>query len=308
VADPRPLTRASPCPGAALYLGDCRDVLPALPGGSFDLVFTDPPYPEISRSYGRWTEAEWWGLMRAVVPECMRLLKPTGSAVFVLQPNSERVGRMRTWLWEFMLWVGKEWGIVQDAWWWNHTAMVTEGAGTKDMLRPSLKACVWVGPPDCFRDQEQVLWQESDRNKAERLAGRCTTKSRPSGWRGDGKAPRRKKDVTLYGAAGRRGGVTPFNVVVTGGCNRWEDGGGSHGHSASTPRPLCDFWVRYLCPPGGAVLDPFSGTATTGLAALKHGCDYVGIEAVPEYHATARRRLADAAGPLFATPTPAAGG
>lgn len=78
--------------------GDCREVLPTLPSASVDCVITDPPYPHIRRSYGYWTEAEWFDLMRAVVPQCMRVLKPTGSAVFILQPNSERVGRMRLWL------------------------------------------------------------------------------------------------------------------------------------------------------------------------------------------------------------------
>jgi hypothetical protein len=128
-----------------LHHGDCTAVLPTMPAASVDAVITDPPYPCIDREYGRWTEEEWFALMRVVVPECMRVLKPSGSAVFILQPNSERVGRMRTWLWEFMLWVGKEWGIVQDAWWWNHAALPVGGAITKGLLRASLKACVWVG-------------------------------------------------------------------------------------------------------------------------------------------------------------------
>jgi site-specific DNA-methyltransferase (adenine-specific) len=30
--------------GVAIYLGDCRDIIPALPSDSVDLVLTDPPY------------------------------------------------------------------------------------------------------------------------------------------------------------------------------------------------------------------------------------------------------------------------
>jgi hypothetical protein len=281
-----------PCPGAALYLGDCRDVLPALPAGSFDLVFTDPPYPEISRSYGRWTEAEWWEMMRTVVPECMRLLKPAGSAVFVLQPNSERVGRMRTWHLKFELWVAEAWGVVQDAYWWNYvTAPTVHCQRTRGLMRGSVKRCVWVGPADCFRDQAGVLWQESSRSPealGRGMARRCV----PSG--------HSVRMERVARAAAERGGVTPYNLLPMSGGNNEHEGNG-----ATTPPALCSWWVRYLCPPGGAVLDPFSGTATTGLAALKHGCDYVGVEAVPEYHATAYRRLADAAGPLFATPATA---
>jgi DNA modification methylase len=284
-----------PCPGAALYLGDCREVLPALPSGSFDLCFTDPPYPEISRSYGRWTEAGWWDLMRAVVPECMRVLKSSGSAVFVLQPNSERVGRMRTWHLEFELWVAKAWGVVQNAYWWNTAAMPGNYGG---LMRPSVKPCVWFGPAGCWRDQGAVLWDGAGMNATverchqARSAGRETSAS--------GRGVHRQR---VWEASRRRGGVTPFNLIpTTHGQGASAEVAGSYGHGAGTPRLLCDFWVRYLCPPGGSVLDPFSGTATTGLAALKYGCDYVGIEQVPEYHATACRRLAEAAGPLFATP------
>jgi DNA modification methylase len=230
--------------------------------------------------------------MRAVVPECMRVLKPTGSAVFILQPNSERVGRMRTWLWEFMAWVGKEWGIVQDAYWWNTASLPLGGSSEYGLLRPSLKPCIWVGPPDCYRNQDDVLWVESHRNYEERAAGTNGTTRRPSGLR-----IRQKKIFAR--AAERDGGVTPFNVLPIPNTNR-SSSAGAHGHGAGTPGKLCSWWLRYLCPPGGAVLDPFGGSGTVGLDALKHGADCTLIEAVPEYVDIARRRLAEADGPLFA--------
>jgi hypothetical protein len=275
----------------ALHLGDARDVLPALPAGTFDACICDPPYPCIKRSYGMLTEAEWHDLMHAVVPEVRRVLKPKGSAVFVLQPNSERVGRMRTWLWDFLSWVGREWGVVQDHYWWNPETLPVGGAPNHGLCRPSVKTCVWVGPEDCHRDQGAVLWEESERNKAMRLGSRAVRGS-PSGRTVDN---RRMGDAAL-----KRGGVTPFNLLPLGGCNRWEDGGGAHGHGASTPPALCDWWTRYLTPPGGAVLDPFAGSGTTGVAALRRGCAFVGVERVPEYVEIARRRLAEAEGPLFA--------
>ena len=53
-------------------------------------------------------------LMKSVVGESRRILKPKGSAVFVLQPNYESLGKMRLWLWEFVVWAGREWNLVQD--------------------------------------------------------------------------------------------------------------------------------------------------------------------------------------------------
>jgi site-specific DNA-methyltransferase (adenine-specific) len=273
-----------------LILGDCCEVLPTIASASVDCVITDPPYPHIKREYGFWTEAEWLALMRAVVPECMRVLKPTGSAVFVLQPNSERVGRMRTWLWDFMSWVGKTWGVVQDAYWWNYTAIPVGGANSAGLLRPSVKACVWIGSDDCYRNQPAVFWDESEGNRIDRAASRVRLGERYKGPAGRGVNYR-----SFRLAAERRGGVTPFNLIPV-------RNTGSGGHSAATPDELCDWWTRYLCPPGGTVLDPFAGSGTTGVAAVKRGCDYVGVERIPKYFEIAERRIAEATPehPLFA--------
>ena len=55
--------------------------------------------------------------MREVVTEGRRALKSTGSMVVILQPNFEKVGSMRLWLWEFIVWAGREWNLIQDVYW-----------------------------------------------------------------------------------------------------------------------------------------------------------------------------------------------
>jgi site-specific DNA-methyltransferase (adenine-specific) len=42
------------------------------------------------------------------------------------------------------------------------------------------------------------------------------------------------------------------------------------------------------------VLDPFSGSGTTGLVAVANRSNYIGIELNPEYAAMSRRRLEEA--------------
>jgi hypothetical protein len=46
------------------------------------------------------------------------------------------------------------------------------------------------------------------------------------------------------------------------------------------------------CPPGGVVLDPFSGIGTTGLAARQLGRKYIGIDVNPAFHDIAASRAA----------------
>ena len=105
-----------------LYHGDCLEVMRGMPDNSVEAVVTDPPYAEIDRKYGRLTETKWHTLMDATVAEVRRILKPNGSAVFIMQPNSERVGRMRLWVFRFIVKHGESWNLVQDAWWWNYLA------------------------------------------------------------------------------------------------------------------------------------------------------------------------------------------
>lgn len=265
-----------------LILGDCTEVLPNLPDHSFDCVVTDPPYPMIKRDYGMMTESAWFDMMQIVVSESRRLLKPTGSAVFILQPNSEKVGKMRLWLWEFMVWAGKEWGIVQDAYWWNYTAIPTAGATMGGLMRGSVKPCIWVGDNTCHRNQDTVLWSQAAGGSMDRYYHRWSNEKSPSG-----QSVVKKR---MQESIDRKGGVTPFNLLPIPNANS-TNSAGSHGHGAGTPYELAHWWIRYICPPGGAVLDPFAGSGTMGLAARDLGCQYTGIEKMDKHYATMTSRL-----------------
>ncbi|ROR97815.1 site-specific DNA-methyltransferase (cytosine-N4-specific) [Salana multivorans] len=64
-------------------------------------------------------------------------------------------------------------------------------------------------------------------------------------------------------------------------------------HFATMPPALAERCILAGCKPGGTVLDPFSGSGTTGLAAAKHGHPYVGIDLNADYlDMSLRTRLA----------------
>lgn len=58
----------------------------------------------------------------------------------------------------------------------------------------------------------------------------------------------------------------------------------SAGHCAPYPIELARRCIAIGCQPGGVVLDPFSGSGTTGEAALQLGCRYIGIDGNAAYH------------------------
>lgn len=57
----------------------------------------------------------------------------------------------------------------------------------------------------------------------------------------------------------------------------------SAAHFAVYPIAIPERAILAGCKPGGVVLDPFSGSGTTGLAATKHGRKYVGIDLSSDY-------------------------
>lgn len=63
-------------------------------------------------------------------------------------------------------------------------------------------------------------------------------------------------------------------------------------HPAPYPPALAEWVGKLICPQGGTILDPFSGSASTGVACIRNGWDYIGIEAMSEYAAMSRKRLA----------------
>jgi DNA methylase len=278
-----PAERQARIEAATFIHGDCRKELKKIASNSINTIVTDPIYPEVNKEYGRITERDWQDLMRCIVSEARRVLKPTGSMVVILQPNSERVGKMRLWLWDFISWAGREMGLVQDCYWWAVDMMPLGGIKREQgLMRPSVKACVWLGSPDCYRNQGNVLLTPSEGNSALHRAD-ILLRTGPSG--------KTYRNSTIAKAADERGGTTPFNClpIPLGG-----DGHVGNTHPAVTPLDVAAWWCRYILPPGGVLLDPFCGSGTMLLAGLDHGASQViGIEKEKKYLRMAKLRIAE---------------
>ena len=62
-------------------------------------------------------------------------------------------------------------------------------------------------------------------------------------------------------------------------------------HFAVFPEDLIEPCILAGCPEGGIVLDPFMGSGTTALVALKHNRNYIGIELNQEYIKISEKRI-----------------
>lgn len=72
--------------------------------------------------------------------------------------------------------------------------------------------------------------------------------------------------------------------------------GGKNLHPTCKSIELMEYLCRLVTPPGGLVLDPFSGSGSTGCGALSQGFRFLGIELDSDYYKVAAARVGHVAG------------
>jgi len=65
----------------------------------------------------------------------------------------------------------------------------------------------------------------------------------------------------------------------------------ANAHPTVKPTDLMRYLVKLITPPGGTVLDPFTGSGSTGKAAILEGFDFIGIELTEDYWPIIEGRL-----------------
>jgi site-specific DNA-methyltransferase (adenine-specific) len=91
-----------------------------------------------------------------------------------------------------------------------------------------------------------------------------------------------------YTDANKMGGAG--DTMLTGSGNP-RDGRKHNHHPTVKPTDLMRYLCRLVTPPNGVILDPFTGSGSTGKAALLEGFNFIGIEQSEEYAAIAQARI-----------------
>ncbi len=126
-----------------------------------------------------------------------------------------------------------------------------------------------------------------DEDAAAMLGGYCPKAARDERERGCEDLPRKTAGDATDRQDGSAGLTSP-----RAGASRTH--GARNHHPTVKPVALMRWLVRLVTPPGGLVLDPFTGSGTTGLACIKEQCRFLGIERETAYVAIANARLQDA--------------
>ena len=91
------------------------------------------------------------------------------------------------------------------------------------------------------------------------------------------------QDPYLASGKGRR----PDTIVFTGAAKQ-------NGHPCPKPVTIMKWIIERCTLPGETVLDPFMGSGTTGVACIKTGRNFIGIEMDPGYFKIAQEQIAEA--------------
>ncbi|MDR6907487.1 DNA modification methylase [Agromyces sp. 3263] len=249
-----------------------------LPAESVDAVITSPPYAMQRRStYGGVPESEYPAWTVAWMAEVRRLLKPDGSAIINIRPHikngqiSDYVLRTRLALRE----VG--WNEVDELIWFKRSSPPT---GSPRKPRRSWESLHW------FAKHGQP-WSD-----AKALGIKTVPPTNKKGWFLSENAKNNGWEHSFAGS-NKQPTIARCMDVAEINLGRPTESDRSNGvaHPAPYPPALAAWVGKLVCPPGGTVLDPFSGSASTGVAAIRNGWDYIGIDAVEEYVEMSRRRL-----------------
>ena len=64
-------------------------------------------------------------------------------------------------------------------------------------------------------------------------------------------------------------------------------------HSTQKPVALMKWCIEMFSSPGDTIFDPFMGSGTTGVAAVRLNRSFIGIEKEPKYFEIAKKRIRD---------------
>jgi adenine-specific DNA-methyltransferase len=244
-----------------IRVGDSVERLAEIESGSIPLVVTSPPY-NIGKAYERRLPlADYLDWCCSWLSEVRRVLAPTGSAWinlgFVDVPGAGQAVPL-----PYLLWPHLDLYLVQEVVW-----RYENGVACRRRLSPRNEKILWLTHDshsyyfdlDAIRDPEV-------------------------------RYPRQRRHGRLRcNPLGKNPGDVWHIPKVTAGRSEPE----RTPHPAQMPLALAERIVLASSRPGDLVLDPFSGSGTTLVAAVRHQRKGLGIELNPGYVAMATARLED---------------
>lgn len=250
--------------------------LESLPDRSVKLIYGSPPYPNVSRNYGKWKTTEYIDRMAPFIDAAVRKLRPDGFIVINVKANREpsKTGfnsRRSLVVERLAILMEERWHLYcVDIEIWVKSNPIATGlrAACQDAYEQNLWFSLspqWTINIDAIRRP----YCESSLKSYESHVFKPRTN-------GVGYVRTEKK------IAPNPLGALPLNVVYG------SVSGRSTTHQAVQPEYLPEKYIKACTEPGDIVVDPWLGTGTTGASAIKLGRRFIGFDISAEYIDTAK--------------------
>ncbi len=320
---------------SALYVGDAREVLSEMPDRSADCIVTSPPYwgkrdYGVAGQYGREPDPDTYvATLRETFTEARRVLADDGTCWLNLGDSYSAGGGTATGIHTYLgrnltghqavgmqakNLLGLPWRVafaLQDDGWilrnaivWHKPNAMPESVRDRLNCRYEL-IFLLVKQPNYWFDLDPIrIPHATVRPVPTRPDARGSTGGAPA-------APATRRDRSRppkYGPYARE--IVAARRYGNGRSRRAHPNGRNPGdvwsvstrpyagpHFAAFPIELPLRCIAAGCKPGGTVLDMFTGSGTTGLAAIQLGRRFTGIELSPAFADLAAERLSQAARP-----------
>lgn len=252
---------------ATLYLGDSREILPTL--GEVDAVITSPPYAQ-QRDYGQRID-DWRSVVSGAL--CGVRCVPAGQLLVNLG-LVHRDGEVVPY-WQPLLDDMKAAG-------WRHFGWYVWDQG------PGMPGD-WAGR--CAPAHEFIFHFNREARKPNK-----TMPAKYAGYvRSKPQGGIRKPDGEMsgwsHGLAPTQEAKIPDSVIRI--MRHKHTGGIEAGHPAVYPVEFASELILAYSNEAETILDPFMGSGSTGVACIKHGRAFVGVEIEEKYFDIACRRIED---------------
>lgn len=274
--------------------GNCENVLKQFPDNSIDLIFTSPPYAD-KRDYGTEDSAiapddyiQWFA---PKARQMYRILKENGS--FVLNISDKVVdGYQHLYVFELVIYLCKKIGfhLVRDYIWYNPaTPPNVYSRGGYGRTKKSHEYCFWFSKNSEWTFNLDPIRRPYSKDMQRYLQGNGkgdrTQNTRPS-----------THNFDCEKVWTDNGGSDPGTVIELGNtssndlfaklCKERRIS-----HPARFPEKLAEFFILSGTEKGALVLDPFSGSGTTAVSAVRNGRRWIGIDSNGEYCDLAAARM-----------------
>lgn len=264
-----------------IICGDCEEVLKTFPDNCIDLIVTSPPYADSrAKTYGGINPSKYNEWFLPKTEEFLRVLKPSGTFILNIKEKVED-GERHTYVIELILEMRKQGWLWTEEFMW-HKKNCYPGKWP-NRFRDSWERLLQFNKSKKFKMfQEEVMVPTGDWAKSRLKKLSDTDKKRDESKVNSGFG----KNISNWVG---RDMAYPTNVLhlATECSNKY--------HSAVFPYALPEWFIKLFSETNDVILDPFSGSGTTSLAAKNLGRKYIGIEVSPEYCEIAEEKLGNTA-------------